>query len=192
MASIRSAVGIRLLELLLPVCLLGAVDEEAALSAVRKFQKIAAGEYRSGASVVVTQDEMNAFLRIHAAGAVPEGIRNLELEFRHGGAVIKALVDLERAGESSEDLPVLMRLLLRGERNIAVDVDYAVSDGHAVTKVLSLTIDEAQISGAVMEWFLDSFAPAELRPYLTGEQAIRQEGVREAALEPGRAVVVVE
>ena len=192
MASIRSALGIRMLGLLLPVSLLAAADQEASLSAVRKFQKIGAGEYPSGTSVVVTQDEMNAFLQFHAAAAIPEGVRNPELEFRNGGAVIKALVDLEKAGASAEDLPVLMRLLLRGERNIAVDVDYAVSDGQAVTKVVSLTIEESQISGAVMEWFLDSFAPAELRPYLTGERAIRQAGVREAALEPGRAVVVVE
>ncbi len=177
---------------LAPLSLCAAVDQDASLSAARKFQKIAEGAYASGTSVEVSQDEMNAFLRFHAAASIPEGIRDAGLEFREGGAMLSAQVDLEKASASSEDLPALMRLLLRGTRRIVLDIDYAVSEGYAATRLVSMTIEDVELTGAVLEWFLDSFAPSELRPYLMGEKATRQQGVRETRLKPGHAVIVVE
>ena len=135
---------------------------------------------------------MNAFLRYHAAARIPDGVDDLELEFREGGAIIGARVDLEQAGEASKSLPFVMRLLLRGTRDITLDIDYSVSEGHASTKLVSMTIEGVQIEGEVLEWFLASFAPPELQPYLTGERAVRQQGVRETRLEPGQAVIVVD
>lgn len=172
--------------------LCAAVDQDASLSAARKFQQIAAGAYESGTSVEVTEDEMNAFLRYHAAPSMPEGVQDVSLVIRQGGAILSAEVDLEKASSSSESVPVLMRLLLRGTHQVVLDIDYEVRDGVAVANLASMTIDEVELSGPVLEWFLDSFAPPELRPYVTGEQAIKQEGVRDARLEPGRAVIVTE
>jgi hypothetical protein len=185
--------GIRSLFLFLaPLALAAAVDHDASLSAVRKFQQIADGAYASGTSVELSQDEMNAFLRYHAAASIPEGIQDPNLEFREGGAILSAQIDLEKATVSSESLPALMRLLLRGTRRVVLDIDYAVSEGYAVARLVSMTIEEVELGGPVLEWFLDSFAPPQLRPYLIGEKATRQEGVRETRLEPGRAVIVVE
>ena len=185
--------AIRSLALFIVALSLGAaVDEAASLSAARKLERIAAGAYESGTSVELTQDEMNAFLRYHAADSIPEGIQNVSLAFRQGGAIVRAEVDLEKASASSENLPPLMRLLLRGTRRIAMDVDYAVSEGNAVTKLISMTIEEVELTGPVLEWILDSFMPPEWQPFLIGEQAIRQEGVRHTVLEPGRAVIVAE
>ena len=169
-----------------------AVDEAASLSAARKFQQIAAGAYESGTSVEITQDEMNAFLRYHAAASIPQGIQDVSLEFRQGGAILSGQVDLERASVSSESLPYLFRYLLRGTRLIVLDIDYAVKEGDAVTKLISMTIEEVELAGPVLEWILDSLVPPELRTYLIGETATRQEGVRNTRLELGRAVIVVE
>ena len=185
--------AIRSFPLIIVALSLGAAVEEASsLSAARKLQQIAAGAYDSGTSVELTQDEMNAFLRYHAADSIPEGIQNVNLEFRQGGAIINAEVDLEKASASSESLPPLMRLLLRGTRRIALDIDYAVKEGNAVTRLISMTIEEVELTGPVLEWILDSLVPPELRPFLIGEEAIRQEGVRHAVLEPGRVVIVAE
>ena len=107
--------GIRSLFLFLaPLALASTVDHDASLSAVRKFQQIADGAYASGTSVELSQDEMNAFLRYHAAASIPEGIQDPNLVFREGGAILSAQIDLEKATVSSESLPALMRLLLRG------------------------------------------------------------------------------
>ena len=169
-----------------------AVDQEASLAAARKFQRIVAGEVPSGESVSISDDEMSAFLRYHAAPTIPEGIREQKLTFREGGALIQAQVDLETASASSQDLPLLMRLLLRGTRAIVVDIDFEGHDGQGAAHVVSIAIDEVELSGSVLEWFLESFAPPDLRPYLVGGRTELPAGVREIRLEPGRAVVVAE
>lgn len=169
-----------------------AISEEASLSAARKFQRLAAGEVPSGESVELQQDEMNAFLRYHAAPTVPDSIRDLEITFREGGAVIRAEVDLERAGESLQDLPVLMRFLLRGTRRIALDVDFVGERGFATTTLLLIEIDGVELSGTVLDWFLQSFAPAELAPYLTGEPTRLPPGVGAVRIRPGVALIVAD
>lgn len=169
-----------------------AVDQEASHSAARKFQRIMAGEVPSGESVIISEDEMNAFLLHHAAPTIPDGIREQELTFREGGALIHAQVDLEAASASSQDLPLLMRLLLRGTRTIVADVDFAGENGQGVAQVVSIAIDEVELSGTVLEWFLESFAPPELRPYLVGGETELPDGVQGIRLESGRAVVVAK
>lgn len=169
-----------------------AVDQEASLSAARKFQRIMAGEIPSGESVTISEDEMNAFLLHHAAPTIPDGIREQELTFREGGALIHAEVDLEAASASSQDLPLLMRLLLRGTRAIVVDVDFSGQEGYGVAQVVSIAIDDVELSGTVLEWFLESFAPPELKPYVVGGRTELPEGVEGIRLESGRAVVVAE
>lgn len=169
-----------------------AISEEASLSAARKFQQLAAGEVPSGESVELQQDEMNAFLRYHAAPTVPDSIRDPEIKFREGGAVVRAEVDLEKAGESLQDLPVLMRFLLRGTRRIALDVDFVGERGFATTTLLLIEIDGVELSGTVLEWFLQSFAPAELAPYLTGEPTRLPPGVGAVRIRPGVALIVAD
>lgn len=169
-----------------------AVDQEASLSAARKFQRIMAGEVPSGESVTISEDEMNAFLLHHAAPTIPDGIREQQLTFREGGALIHAEVDLEAASASSQDLPLLMRLLLRGTRAIVVDVDFSGQQGYGVAQVVSIAIDDVELSGTVLEWFLESFAPPELKPYVVGGRTELPEGVERIRLESGRAVVVAE
>lgn len=169
-----------------------AISEEASLSAARKFQRLAAGEVPSGETVELSQDEMNAFLRYHAAPTVPDSIRDPEIEFRPGGAVVRAEVDLEKAGESVQDLPTLMRLLLRGTRRIALDVDFAGESGFATTALVLIEIDGVELSGTVLEWFLGAFAPPELARYLTGEPTRLPPGVEAVHLQPGLALIVAD
>ena len=174
------------------IVLAAAISEEASLSAARKFQRLAAGEVPSGATVELPQDEMNAFLRYHAAPTVPDSVRDPEITFRDGGAVIRAVVDLEKTGESVQDLPALMRLLFRGTRRIALDVDFVGEGGFATTALVLIEIDGVELSGTVLEWFLGSFAPPELAPYLTGEPTRLPPGVAAVRLRPGLALIVAD
>lgn len=168
------------------------VNREASLSAVRKFQAIAEGSLESGDTVELTQHEMNAFLRFHAAEGVPEGIEEPQVEFREGGAIIRARVDLERSNSVAETLPPLMRLLLRGSRLVLIDVDYSVQDGYATVKLASLEVETVELSGSALDWLLEAFAPPEWQPYLTGRKIRLDAGVSEVRLEPDRAVIVIE
>lgn len=178
---------------LVPALLVAAVTPEASESAARKFQRIAAGGLASGESLVLLEDELNAYVRFHEAAQVPEGVEEPELRLRAGGAIVQAMLDLEKFGESaSGELPWVMRLLLRGKRTVTLDIDYAVSDGFQATKLVSIEIEGVELEGTVLDWFLETFAPAPLQPYMHGEKVRLQGGVREVRVEPGRAVIVAE
>ncbi len=164
-------------------------DEEEALSALRKIQKLSDGSVAGGRSVEFTDAEMTAFVRIYGATALPEGIHDPKLEFRDGGALIHARIDLEKAGASAGELPALMRLLLRGTREVVLDVEFSASDGYASSELVAVTIDGVEVPPVMLTWLLESYAPKELRPYLLGEDAKLSEGVRAIALFSGRAVV---
>lgn len=193
MSAMAGAIGSRAaLYFLVQASLLGAITPEASQSAARKLQRVAEGAVASGESLVFLQDEINAYVRFEAAARIPQGVEDPELEFRDGGSLIRARIDLAKAGSSVQELPPLMRLLLRGTRTVTVDVDYQATDGYAVAKLVSMRIEELELSGAVLEWFLDAFSPPELRPYLLGQKVKLQGGVREVRLEPGRAVIVAD
>ena len=167
------------------------VSPEASQSAAEKFERLAEGELASGSAVELSEDELNSFLRFDAVDSMPEGVENPDVSLRAGGAVLRARVDLSAAGASFESLPPLMRLLLRGHRNVMADIDYAASDGYGKATLASITVDDVELSGPLLEWFVGSFAPVEVRPFLTGEP-VKITGIREIRLEPGRAVIVAE
>ena len=168
------------------------VDEAASLSAARKFQQIAERSLPSGTEVQFSEDELNAFLKIHGAHSLPEGVKDPQLSLREGGAVLGAQIDLEAAGEAIERLPVLMRLLLKGTREVLVDVDFAIDDGRGSLKVVSMLIEGVEIPESVLDWFVEAYAPPEFRPYLMGEEADVRIGLSGLSLVPGRAIAIVE
>ena len=187
------AVRLRVLLLCLAAQLaLGAVDEAASLSAARKFQQIAEKSLPSGARVEFSEDELNALLRIPGAISLPQGSKDPEVSLRKGGAALRMQVDLDAAREAQERLPVLMRLLLRGTREILVDFDLAVKGGRASLKLVSVLVEGVEIPEPVVAWFVEAYAPPEIRPYLEGEGADAGIGLSRLDLEPGLAIGVVE
>jgi len=169
-----------------------AVDEAASLSAARKFQQIAEKSLPSGTEVEFSEDELNAFLKIHGALSLPDGVKDPELSLRERGAVFGAQIDLEAAGDALESLPVLMRLLLKGTREILVDIDFAIEDGRGSLKLVSMLVEGVEIPESVLAWFIEAYAPPEFRPYLMGEEAEVRIGLSALSLEPGRAIAIVE
>lgn len=169
-----------------------AVDEAASLSAARKLQQIADKSLPSGTAVEFSEDELNAFLKIHGALALPAGVEDVEVSLRQGGAILGAQIDLEVAGKALENLPVLMRLLLKGTRSILIDSDLAIEDGRGSLNVVSVLVEGVEIPESVVGWLIEVYAPPEFRPYLTGEEAEVRTGLSGLRLEPSRAVAIVE
>jgi len=168
------------------------ISPEASSSALEKLQLLADGDLDSGSTIELSEVELNSFLRFDAAASVPEGIEDLELDLRSGGALVTAQVDLAKAGGSRQSLPPVMRLLLQGARRVKADVDYSASGGYATAKLVSLTVEEIEMTGTLLEWFVETLAPPDIRPYLTGERIALQAGVAAVRLEPGRGLVVTE
>ena len=181
-----------LLLCLLPSLAWAADDEALSLSAARKFQQIAEKSLPSGTTVEFSEDELNAFLKVHGALALPEGVQDPEVSLRQGGAVIAARIDLETAGAALENLPLLMRLLLKGTREILADIDFAIEVGRGSLKLVSMQVEGVEIPESVLEWFIEAYAPPQYRPHLLGEEAEMQIGLSNLSIEPGRAIAVVE
>ncbi len=168
------------------------VDEQASLSAARKFQQIASRSLPAGTTVEISEGELNAFLRFHGAALIPAGVQNPRLALREGGAEFSAKIDLEKAGTASESLPFMMRLLLRGTREVAADVDYGVRDGRAAARIVRLTIEGVEIPPEIVQWFVEAFAPAELRPYLSADGHEVDAGLRDLEIAEGSVLATVD
>lgn len=173
--------------------ILGAnLDEDASLAAVRKFRQIAERSLPSGSTVEFSEHELNAFLRFHGSPMLPPGVNDSELDLRSGGAEFRARIDLERVGSVAEKLPLMMRLLLRGTRSVAADLDYSVIDGRATAEIVRLTIEGVEIPPEVLDWLLEAYAPPELRTLLSADGQAVEIGISDLRIREDVAVATVE
>lgn len=168
--------------------LIAEITPEASEAAADKFDRIARADLESGETVTLSEDELNSFLRHDGAAGIPEGIEDVHIRLRDGGGVIEAVVNSEAAGQAREDAPFFIRLLMLSARNISADIDYEVRAGIADANVISVKIDDRTLNGAALTWFLASFAPEPLRPYLSGEPIPLKDGIDEVRVEPGQVV----
>ncbi len=177
---------------LIPLVMVAAISQEASSSAARKLLRIQEGNLESGESVILLQDEMNSYLRLDGKVLLPQGVFDPEIEIKPGTAVVRSRINLEKAGSSMDGIPFLMRALLTGERKFEFVVGYGAQQGYATTRVITAKIEELEISGELLTYFLLTFVPEELRPYVSGEKFKLQGNVREIRLETGRVVITAE
>lgn len=182
-----------LVPLALALSLVAATTPEASQSAVGKLDRIARAGLKSGETVILTEDELNSFLKYDGAGGVPDGIEDVRVQLRNGGGSLSALVDLEKAAEAQQDAPFFVKLLMRGTRTVTADIDFAIDSGYATTKIIAVAIDDFTLSGTALDWFLESFAPESLQPYISGEPVLLEgDLMNEVRVEPGRAVFIAD
>ncbi len=185
----------RLLLLFLPLlasALFAEITPEMSEAAKRKLDRIALASFERGESIVLSEDELNAFLRYHGSAGIPQGVEDVHIRLREGGASLEAVVDPQAAGLTGEDTPLAVRLLLREARNVSADIDYEARGGNGAAKVAAVTIDGFTLRGAALEWFLKAFAPEQLRPYVWGKPIPLQGGLDAVRIMPGRIVFTAE
>ena len=188
----RTAAVILGLACIAPPHALPTVDEQASLSAMRKFRQVSERSLPSGSTVDFSEDELNAFLRFHGSPLIPDGVQDAELDLREGGAEFRATIDLGRAASATDELPFMMRLLLRGTRAVAVDLDYRVQEHRASVEIVRLTIEGVEIPAEVLQWLLESYAPTQLKAFLSGDGTEVDIGLRDLHILEGSAVGTVE
>jgi hypothetical protein len=123
-------------------------------SAKRKMDSLEAGQVRSGARVVLSFPELNAW----AARQVPAGVRNPHL--RSAGrdlATGTALVDFARLERSAGHQPGwLMSKLLEGERPVGVTVRIRSSSGRATVDIQRVEVSGIVINGRTLEFLIQN------------------------------------
>jgi len=124
-------------------------------SAKRKVDSIEAGRLRSGARVILTYPELNAW----AAKEAPTGVRDPQLRATARDlATGAALVDFGKLERSAGRQPGwLMSKLLDGERPVSVTARIRSSAGRATVDIQRVEISGIVIDGRTLDFLMENF-----------------------------------
>jgi hypothetical protein len=152
---IKLMARIPILILLAVVC---AATVEELQSAKRKAQAIEADRVPPQGSVSFTPGEVNAYAAEEVRKEVPDGLRSPKLELGAGTARGMALIDFGKI-QTAKGSPsgLLLGMLLRGERQVAVDVAVQSENGTARVDVQSVSIGSAKLSGRALEMVIEYY-----------------------------------
>jgi hypothetical protein len=161
--------------------------------AKRKIDSIAQERVRPGATVSFTASEINAYVRTEAAGAAPQGLRNLVIRLpAEARATGEGLVDfsLLSSGESAGNR--LLRALLEGERPVTVSVSVESGGGSALVRIERVEISGVAIEGRALEFLLDNFVRPRYPDAKIGEPFPLRHNMEAILVRPGRVDVKIK
>jgi len=124
-------------------------------SAKQKFDSIEAGRLRSGARVILTYPELNAWV----AREAPAGVRSPQVRVAARDlATGAALIDFGKLERSAGRQPGwLMSKLLDGERPVSVTARIRSSDGSATVDIQRVEISGLAIDGRTLDFLIQNF-----------------------------------
>ena len=124
-------------------------------SAKQKIDSIEAGRLRSGARVMLTFPELNAWV----AHEAPGGVRNPQLRAAAGDlATGAALIDFGKLERTAGRQPGwLMSQLLDGERPVSVTARVRSSAGRATVDIQRVEISGLVIDGRTLDFLIQNF-----------------------------------
>ena len=162
----------------------------AGLSAKKKIDRINSGSLRNGETVILSENEINSFFKYDHAGDIPDGVREVNVELREGGAVLRALVDLSRAqGQNRAPGGIVWRFLLRGERKVVAHCRYRSANGYGRLDVDSVEIDGRTVPRFIVDWLIASYVNPQMPDFEVGKKVALPKKVSRIRPEPGRVVV---
>jgi hypothetical protein len=146
-------VRITILALLALICT-GTADEYQ--SAKRKALLIENDKVPPKGSVAFTVGEVNAYAAEEARLQVPEGLRSPSITLGPGTARGSAMIDFATVQTARGNPPnALLAWLLRGERQVTVDVAIQSGNGTARVDVQSVTIGNSTLSGRALDLVIE-------------------------------------
>jgi hypothetical protein len=141
----------------MPLMVAAAVDPAAA-NVTRKLDIIQSGRAKPGAVFVFTAAELNAWVKIKAPMAVPEGLREPRLEMGSGTATGYALVDfLKMQHGAGIETNWLISKLIQGEKRIMASAGIQSANGRATVHLIRVEIGGLAVSGATLDFLIDTF-----------------------------------
>ena len=162
----------------------------ASSSAKRKIDRINSGSLSSGETVVLSENEINSFFKYDHAGEMADGVREVKVKLREGGAVVRVLVNLSRAqGQNGGPGGILWRFLFSGEREVTADCRYRSADGYGQLDLDSVEIDGTTVPQFVVDWLIASYVNPQTPDFEVGKTVALPKKVRQIRTEPGRVVV---
>lgn len=167
-----------------------AVSPEESRSAADKLDRISLGEMAPGERMVLTQSEINSFLAYDYAGLIPEGIRDLRVEFESNTGIVSGRADFSRLSEAQDPATRMLLMMLRGEREFVARVRYVAVAGQARADVDSFQIDGRELKGPILDWVVENYVATDIEGFALGQPTALGHNLDQIRLETGQAIVV--
>jgi hypothetical protein len=103
--------------------------------------------------------EVNQLAAEEVALQYPQGVRNPHVDLGENSAIGSARIDFAavRAAASGEAPGALARLLLGGEKDVAVETVFRSSNGTVQIDPIRVSINGFEIKGFLLEWLVENY-----------------------------------
>jgi hypothetical protein len=164
----------------------GAADEYQ--SAKRKALLIETDKVPPQGSIAFTPGEVNAYAAEEARKEVPEGLRNPVITLGSGTARGTALIDFAKVQTARGNPPgMLLGWLLRGEREVTVDVAIQSDNGTARVDVQSVTVGNATLSGRALDMVIEYYVMSRFPEAVIGKPFALRHNIKRVTVSPSGA-----
>jgi hypothetical protein len=126
-------------------------------SAQKKLDSIADEKLKRGAVVVLSPQEINAWLHEKAVKAFPEGLRNEHVDLGSGTVDGSALVDLLKIQKGKSSMNALIGRLIEGERPLKISIRVESSNGRATVFLTRVELSGVAMDGSILEFLIKQF-----------------------------------
>ncbi|HYL76209.1 MAG TPA: hypothetical protein VEU96_18510 [Bryobacteraceae bacterium] len=134
-----------------------AADPRAA-SVTHKLDIIESGKARPGAVFVFPSADLNAWARVKASEAVPEGLRQPRLELGNNTATGYALIDFLKVRHGAGvETNWLVAKIIQGEKPVKAIARIQSARGRATVHLQRVEIGGLAVSGATLDFLIETF-----------------------------------
>ncbi len=150
--------GVRSILLLFLAAAVSQAADPRAASVTRKLDIIESGKAKPGSVFAFPADELNAWVRVKAAEAVPEGLRQPRLELGYNTATGYALIDFLKVRHGAGvETNWLVAKIIQGEKPVKAVARIQSARGRATVHLQRVEIGGLAVSGATLEFFIQTF-----------------------------------
>jgi len=123
-----------------------------------KLDAIESGQTKPGTVLVLTQPDLNAWVRAKAPTIVPEGFRQPRLQLGNGTATAYALVDfLKIRNAAGLETNWIIARLLEGEKPVTATAQIQSANGRATVHLVRVEIGGLTVSGSTLDFLIRNF-----------------------------------
>lgn len=134
-----------------------AADPRAA-SVTRKLDIIESGKAKPGSVFIFPAPDLNAWVRVKAAEAVPEGLRQPRLELGNNTATGYALIDFLKVRHGAGvETNWLVAKIIQGEKPVKAVARIQSARGRATVHLQRVEIGGLAVSGATLDFLIQTF-----------------------------------
>jgi len=159
-------------------------------SAKSKLEQIEEGKLPPGAKVILSEDEINSYLRYDYAPEIPKGLSDPHIRLEPDRVYGDVLVDfVEWKAAQGEEPGMLLAFLLRGKKRVEVVARWRSGEGKGRADIEQVKIGGIPVSAAVVTFLIENVVQPRYPEAVVERPVELGYGLREIRVERGRAIL---